>query len=384
MKRVRAALPFFIAMLLLAGCAGEKAAPVQPENPSGTVNASQPAAGGSPARNLSEPPGVLRGAMIGPEVEEADLRDLAGWGANHVRYQLTWDTFPHSPADTATIGEYEAWLEGQLERLDRLIPVCEEQGLHIVVDMHTPVCGRYPGGSSPLIFSIFRNRTCQEQFARDWERIAERYRGKRIIWGYDLLNEPNEGAVPAGLMDWRQLAGNITGRIRAIDPDARIVYEPAVDTLPAGIRQNGGVIPLQYDNVAYSIHIYSPPEFTHQGVGGRPSPVYYPSAIGGTYWDLGRQRELYRPVVDFQKKYNATIYIGEFSVIRWAPTPDAERWLSDAITIIEENHWNAAYHAFREWHGWSVEHGSDLHDQNPVNYTTARKQVLLDWYAKNG
>jgi hypothetical protein len=118
-------------------------------------------------------------------------------------------------------------------------------------------------------------------------------------------------------------------------------------------------------------------------VNNYPHPVNYPAKIGNTYWDINQQRKIYQPLIDFQKKYQVPIYIGEFSVIRWAPAKDAEQCLKDFITIIEENSWNAAYHAFREWNGWSVEFDSDYLNKNPVNYTTKRKQILLDWYAKN-
>ena len=42
--------------------------------------------------------------MIGPRVTEADLRVLGGeWKANHVRWQLIWGGFAHSPADSASV-----------------------------------------------------------------------------------------------------------------------------------------------------------------------------------------------------------------------------------------------------------------------------------------
>jgi endoglucanase len=360
-------LAFFVAILNCAGCR-----PVA----SNESNDPHPAIGTS---------ATLRGAMIGPRVGQSDLRELASWGANHIRFSMNWDTFPKSPADSATREQYSAWLEGQLERLDNLIPVCEELGLSVVVDMHTPVCGRYQPGteSRPLIFRLFRDGNCQKQFVEDWEKIARRYRGKSIIWGYDLLNEPHEGAVPSGIMNWRQLAGETIEAIRAIDPNVRIIYEPALDTLGQEVAKNAAITPLSYENIAYSIHIYAPLEFTHQSVGGRPYPVYYPSGIDGIYWDINHLREYYKPLIDFQKKNQATIYIGEFSVIRWAPAEAAEQYLSDVITIIEENGWHAAYHAFREWNGWSVEYDSDYFHKEPVSYTTQRKRILLDWYAGN-
>jgi hypothetical protein len=323
---------------------------------------------------------TLRGAMIGLDVGEKDLRELASWGANHIRYQINWDTFPYSQADTATREEYSAWLEGQLKRLDGLLPVCEELSLHVVVDMHTPVCGRREKSENAQVldFKMFQSEECQKWFIEDWAKIAKRYKGKKIIWGYDLLNEPYQGNVAQGLLDWHDLAEKTTQKIRRIDGKIRIVYEPAIDVI--GKEE---IKPLKYGNIAYSIHIYAPDEFTHQSINGRPHPISYPGNINNAYWNIDKLREVYKPVVDFQSKYNVPIYIGEFSVIRWAPAQDAEKYLSDIVTLLEENGWHGAYHAFREWDGWSVEHDSDYNNKNVVNYITKRKQILLDWFAKN-
>ena len=69
-----------------------------------------------------------------------------------------------------------------------------------------------------------------------------------------------------------------------------------------------------------------------------------------------------KPVVEFQRKYGVHIYIGEFSAIRWAPDDSACRYLKDLIDIFEAHGWDWSYHAFREWDGWSVEHGPDPKD----------------------
>jgi hypothetical protein len=77
------------------------------------------------------------------------------------------------------------------------------------------------------------------------------------------------------------------------------------------------------------------------------------------------------------------IYIGEFSAIRWAPDDSAYRYLKDVIELFEENNWSWAYHAFREWDGWSVEHtaNKDSNERSPT--PTNREQLLRTWFAKN-
>lgn len=84
---------------------------------------------------------------------------------------------------------------------------------------------------------------------------------------------------------------------------------------------------------------------------------------------------------DFQLKYGARIYVGEFSAVRWAP--GADRYLEDCISIFEEYGWDWSYHAFREWSGWSVEHSEDSRVTGRVDGETARKKVLLKYFKRN-
>jgi hypothetical protein len=105
--------------------------------------------------------------------------------------------------------------------------------------------------------------------------------------------------------------------------------------------------------------------------------------INKKIYDADVLRAILKPVREFQLAYNAHIYVGEFSAIRWAP--GASQYLSDAINIFESYGWDWTYHAFREWPGWSVEHADQPVDKGvhiPAA-TTARKEVLLSWFAKN-
>lgn len=61
----------------------------------------------------------------------------------------------------------------------------------------------------------------------------------------------------------------------------------------------------------------------------------------------------------------------------------AARYLSDLIEIFEAEGWHWSYHAFREFHGWSAEHGTDRDDPRPPADPTEREQLLRKWFAKN-
>ena len=214
-----------------------------------------------------------------------------------------------------------------------------------------------------------------------WRGIASRYIDAKPICGYDLVNEPVEEDVGDGCDDWQALAERAARAIRAIDPRRTLIVEPANWGGPDGLND---LVPLPISNVVYSVHMYLPHAFTHQGVYGKGPAYNYPGWIEGKLWDKAALERALRPAIDFQQRYNVQIYIGEFSAIRWAPDHSAYRYLSDLIDIFEAHGWDWSYHAFREWSGWSVEHGADPNDTKPAASPPDREKLLRDWFARNG
>ncbi|OGV62706.1 MAG: hypothetical protein A3K19_24375 [Lentisphaerae bacterium RIFOXYB12_FULL_65_16] len=316
----------------------------------------------------------LRGAMVSPNIDEESLR-LFGkdWNANVIRWQLVgWK--PTGP--TLDLAAYDAWLEDQLKKLDAALPLCRKYGLLVVVDLH---CA--PGGSAESGKGLFSDAACQKKFVEVWQMMARKYKGAPEIWGYDLLNEPNESVVAEDLDDWQDLAERTARAVRAIESDRAIIVEPAMGGNPYGLN---GFHPLSVTNVVYSVHMYLPHAFSHQGVSGTWAKSYsYPGEIGGQHWDKAQLEAALKPVTDFQEKYGVQFYIGEFSAIRWAPDNSAYRYLKDVIDIFEAHGWDWSYHAFREWSGWSVEHGTDRDDTARTAEPTDRQKLLLEWFAKN-
>ena len=318
----------------------------------------------------------LRGAMIGTNLVKQNFQDFGSWNANHVRWQLMWDGFPHSPADNGDIPAYLVWLESSLQHLDSMLPVCRQLGIHILIDLHTQPGGR----NSESECNLFKEKRFQDTFLTLWEQIARRYKNESIIWGYDLVNEPVEGLVPYDLMDWRDLAMAAVQRIRVIDSEHAIIIEGAPWGGPGALAD---LEPLPFSKLVYSFHMYEPGEFTHQNVYNNVPPISYPGLISGQMWDKEQLRKNMKRVLDWQLDYNVHIYVGEFSAIRWAPGNSAYAYLQDAIDIFEENNWDWAYHAFREWPGWSVEHIGDKNNTQLASVPTDRQKLLTDWFKKN-
>ena len=227
---------------------------------------------------------------------------------------------------------------------------------------------------------MFQEKCYQNKLIDVWDRIARRYKGRQAVYAYDLLNEAVEGVVADGLLNWADLARKAAETIRAVDPRKPVVFEPSPWGGPDGFD---ALEPLDLDRVIYSFHMYRPHDFTRQGVYNSRTGIAYPGRIDGELWDKERLREEMLPAIEFQKALNVHTYVGEFSVIRWAPGDSRYSYLCDVIDLFEEYGWDWSYHAFREWDGWSVEHGTDRIDHNPTVTPTTRMQLFLKWFAEN-
>lgn len=310
-----------------------------------------------------------RGVMLpGRDPTEEDFATLAEWGATLARYQMVrnWSAV----GDNRDLDEFRTWIDGKIDCLETVVlPCARKYGIKVVVDLHVTPGGR----TEDREMAMFREKEFADAFVETWRRIATRLKGNAdAIYGYDLVNEPNQiGRAP---FDYWTLQRRAAEAVREIDPDTAIVVESNDWDSPGAFAY---LSPLRMDNVIYQVHCYRPMEFTHQGVGGRPVGAVWPDPSKG--WDRDLIRRTMEPVREFQKRHGAKIYVGEFSASTWAPGSDA--YLRDCIAVFEEFGWDWSYHAFREWGGWSVEHASEAPGRPFVpSADNPRKRALLDGF----
>lgn len=294
--------------------------------------------------------GVKRGVMLPADLEaikEDDFATLGRWGANLVRYQIAknWNELnAWLDAD-----EYDKYLDSALDILEsRVLPLAGKYGLLVCIDLHATPGARCLQKENRMFYEDRYYR----QFVETWRRIAVRFRDDPRLYGYDLVNEPEQKHIARHSYLHCQLAA--ARAIREVDRVTPIIVSAPGFGSPAGFKD---LSPIRMDNVIYQTHCYLPLEFTHQGVGGdmREGLVTYPNPERG--WDREYVRRSLQPVLEFSRRHNAKIYIGEFSAVGWAPGADA--YIRDCIAIFNEYGWDWCYHAFREWDGWSVEHSWD-------------------------
>lgn len=155
---------------------------------------------------------------------EADIRKMAELGYNSIRLPLNARAF------LAEEPGYQ-WKEENFKMLDRVIDWCEQYKLYAILDLHA-----VPGGQTGLkcddgldsVPRFYLEEESMERSIRLWEKLAERYKDRWIVGGYDLLNEPlakpeTLEMIPLLIAYYERLIP----RIRAIDKRHMLTIEGA-------------------------------------------------------------------------------------------------------------------------------------------------------------
>lgn len=309
----------------------------------------------------------LRGFMSpSRKMREEDFEEMSRMGVTLLRYQMIrgWGKL-HVNSD---LDDFNAWLDGKLDHLETVVlPAAEKYGFKVVIDLHSPPGGRNRGKEMEMFFDT----RCASAFKEAWLKIARRFKGNPFLYAYDLVNEPKQVRPTSPGMGCLELQYEVAKAIRTVDPVTPISVE---SNFNCNLDTFGFMEPLPLKDIIYQVHFYRPMKYTHQGIGSNKnvSGLKYPDTSRG--WTKECLRARLSTVREFQRRFGAKIYVGEFSVCAWAE--GGERYLEDCISLFEEYGWDWTYHAFREADCWSVEHqGISMGTLVPVS-TTSRKEVL--------
>jgi len=327
----------------------------------------------------------LRGFNV-PNLSFELLRDARDkFGANSVRYllPLNWKANVDHVDSAEALRRLVADLPQGLENARQL-------GLTVIISLPMFDLGKTDSPEAKKPGAFWKDESHLQQYLETWTEIAKMSAGRdQEIW-FDLMNEPLDRSVmPFAPKQWPAWAQKMIDTIRAIDP----VHPVVVESGPGGLCWGMWSQPLlKGDPIIYSFHQYQPQSYTHQGIAdvqhtdlakaflqsGRPWPGEFGDS-GGGMWDQERIAKELEPVQAFQKAHpDARIYVGEFSVVRWAP--NGAQYLKDSLELFEKNGWDWSYHAFREHNFWSLEH---LPDGTKSDALTDRGQVVREFMERN-
>lgn len=284
-----------------------------------------------------------------------DFDDLGAMGVNLVRIGITLE-------HCAQCNAYAIPLKSLVD-VDQVLFLAEARGIHVILTL-VP--------EHPAKAAYWKSAELQASIIDVWSRLAERYKDRPAMGGFDLINEPNPpGKAKEAHRRYAEFAHRLIEAVRKVDPQRMIVYEPA----PRGntfYAFKALEKPLPYDNVLYSPHFYLPVEVTHQGIKNGRSDEAYPT------WrqDKADLSEYMEPVRTFASKYKLPIYVGEFSCVRHAPGDTAYRWTKDVVELFEAEGWSWTFHSFRGYHGWDQE--LPVNALKPESAAAARRLRSMD------
>ena len=332
----------------------------------------------------------FRGCGYARPTDLKGLADARALGVNLVRLDMG-DCWPdRRPATDEAVAQYLANVE---RRIAELRPALDRaRALSVKVALLGPKPGGWMSHEEWSEHSVFRDTKRVAALQNAWRRIAKAFKGRSEIYGYDIFNEPLNREYSQDRVCYRDFMILMASAIREVDPAATLIVESNACGSQEGfdVKSRFGFVamtPIPFDNVIYSVHMYWPMSFTHQGIGkgqGEFAPVIYPrtNAPSGRRLDKDALREALRPVREFQLLYGARIWVGEFSAAAWAP--GADRYLADLIALFEEYGWDWSYHSFRENVIWSLEHeGPDNHSLIKAQTETPRMRALKAGWARN-
>jgi len=272
---------------------------------------------------------------------EDDAKFIAELGMNHVRLPLNYRHFEDDDKPFT-------YKEEGFKRLDRALDWCQKHGLYAILDMHS-VQGwqnndwHCDNSSRHTLF--WKHKQFQDRFVALWEVFAERYKGRAVVAGYDLMNEPICNAFRGRfthnyIPDW-ELLNNVyrrtVGAIRKIDPEHIIFLEGDNYSM-----EFSGMEPPFAENLVYSSHNYIPCGLS----GDYPGVPDNYWAIGDSdendnYWDKKRQREEFfgSEGAKFAQEHSVPLWISEFGSAYNGPIdkkPDRLLSLDDQLNVFDE------------------------------------------------
>lgn len=284
-----------------------------------------------------------------PWVTREDIERLsADWGFNFVRLLVLWDALEPSP------GIYDP---AYIERIAERVEWCAGAGLHVVLDMHQDLYSTKFGGNGaplwavrddgipfepiegpwwlnylqPAVIRSFTNfwgdegphADLQVHYANAWAELAARFRDHPAVVGYDIMNEPFNGALPFGTWEGTALGpfyDRVAARIRQVDPDTWIFFEPQAVGVNFGLGSSLGVVsdPRPGEpRLAYFPHFYQVD--VHEGAPYDGNPFWIQLAEFSRTFESARQ--------------GSPLLFGEFGA--FADKPGHLQYLSDFLAMVD-------------------------------------------------
>ena len=236
---------------------------------------------------------------------ESDAEYIQGLGLNLVRIPVNYRRF-EDDMNPGVIKE-----EG-FEYLDRVIELCAKHQIYTIIDLHA-----LPGAQNQHWHSdnpthkayFWTYKDFQDRTIHLWEVIAEHYKNKPWVAGYDLINEPADPTREKVFPYYKRLYE----AVRKVDPNHILFLEGNKYSTEFDIFTE------IWDDVVYTNHDYADPGFIDGGD--------YPGYSRGRYVNKDTLESDFLRKSEFMFENNVPLWVGEFGpVYTGIPEKDEMRY----------------------------------------------------------
>ena len=256
------------------------------------------------------------------QFDRGDFARIKQLGFTGVRIALDGRWFE----DVTAPGEF---LESGFAWLDLVLSWAEEAGIYVILDMHAPIGGGFQG---PQTVRVFWDEPTSEQtdyrarLIALWQEITQRYQGRSVIAAFDVLNEPK----PYAQQQYQDWLDELIPAISAIDSNRLLIVENT-------FADDKTLIVRPELNVIHDYHFYDP----WNAYTDNPTAVWGQDGL-----DLERVRDDFSDVI--ASYHGRAVHIGEFGQeFANFEQRNAEAWLNDVKTVMDEQGFHYAYFAFK-------------------------------------
>lgn len=183
-------------------------------------------------------------------IQEQDFANIADLGMNAVRINFTWRNLTDAEGNFRK----DSW-----KYLDWALDMCERYHLYAIVDLH----GAYGSqnqdqhSGTDTEYNLYGNEKNENLTKKLWKTIAQRYRNRTCIAGYDLLNECRKAPGKYGGKVNTDFYYELYQTVRSVDPNHMIFIE--YFTFPIhGARLSH----YDWTNICAEYHIYNQTKFS--------------------------------------------------------------------------------------------------------------------------
>lgn len=312
-------------------------------------------------------------------IRETDIRKIAGLGFNCVRLPFHYRLIERKPFqyDTAGVGI-----------LDKVIRWAEKYKIWVILDLHAA-----PGAQNHDWHSdscgradLWTKKENQKRTLELWFFLADRYKNKKCVAGYDLLNE--------AVLENTELLNNFykefIRQIRRVDKQHILFVEGNKWATNLECLD-----PMDDDNHVLSIHHYEPVEFTFNAV----PHLRYPLKAHGRDWDRKVMEAHLSKYQKISRDRSVPIFVGEFGVnARWENSGE-EKWLNDTLSCFEAFGFHWTYWTYKAVKNSVFPDGLFSYAENPpwvnrlgpltgwdtfkFHWTTRKKEMIQSWRTEN-